>query len=267
MSHINNIIVVGYPKSGNTWVTRLIAEVVECPVGGFYNSFNPSYKEIAIEGQDRMSSYKCYKSHHQLHELNSSPNDKIIYVVRDPRDVIISGANFFNFDHKLLISKIIGRNILSRGILKMLNKYFYSKKFKIQKMYQAVLLGSQDAHYWCRISWQKHIKPYMNAENVLIIRYEDLIDDSYVEMKKVLKHIGIEKNKKSVLKAIDKQSFKKKREKFLNDGDIKKAEFLRCGKSKQWIKDLSKGQVDSINHDFKKEMELLRYVDSALKRV
>lgn len=29
------IIVTGYPKSGNEWVSRLIAAVVGCPVSGF----------------------------------------------------------------------------------------------------------------------------------------------------------------------------------------------------------------------------------------
>ena len=45
---MKNIIVVGYPKSGCTWATRLVAELVGCPVGGFWQS---DKKEIAVEGE------------------------------------------------------------------------------------------------------------------------------------------------------------------------------------------------------------------------
>ena len=44
----NNIVIAGYPKSGNTWLTRLVAEVLKCPVVGFLEQ--PQNNEIAIEG-------------------------------------------------------------------------------------------------------------------------------------------------------------------------------------------------------------------------
>ena len=66
---MKKIIVVGYPKSGCTWATRLVAELVGCPVAGFWQS---DKKEIAIEGEDRVSDFRCYKSHHQLAELGVS---------------------------------------------------------------------------------------------------------------------------------------------------------------------------------------------------
>ncbi|HLC16083.1 MAG TPA: hypothetical protein VJL89_07640 [Thermodesulfovibrionia bacterium] len=54
MSH-KTIFVVGYPKSGCTsfslWLTSLVAELLECPVKGFWEEQKDN--EIAIEGQER----------------------------------------------------------------------------------------------------------------------------------------------------------------------------------------------------------------------
>ena len=87
---MKKIIIAGYPKSGNTWLSRLTANLVGCPVEGFL--YNPNNVEIAIEGTERVSDYRVYKSHHQLSELTKEDiqNSKIIYVVRDPRDVLCS---------------------------------------------------------------------------------------------------------------------------------------------------------------------------------
>ena len=34
------VYVVGYPKSGCTWLTRLVAELLGCPVSGFLGAVN-----------------------------------------------------------------------------------------------------------------------------------------------------------------------------------------------------------------------------------
>lgn len=118
---MKNVIIVGYPKSGNTWITRLTAELIGCPVSGFWNE--PDNQEIAVEGQSRNSEFRCFKSHHPLSELSNTFDTKdhkknhIIYVIRDPRDVSVSGAHYFKFENRF----------------KRLQKIFYScygsKKF------------------------------------------------------------------------------------------------------------------------------------------
>jgi hypothetical protein len=53
-----DVIIVGYPKSGNTWVTRLVAELIGCPVVGFLDY--DDQPEIAREGLNRRSDYQCF---------------------------------------------------------------------------------------------------------------------------------------------------------------------------------------------------------------
>ncbi len=101
-----NIIIVGYPKSGTTWLSRLVAELVSCPLQGDwgFEDLNAPYKE----GQNRTSEFQVFKSHHTFQEIKSASNldiHKIIYIIRDPRDVVISGVHYFNFLPKLLAEK------------------------------------------------------------------------------------------------------------------------------------------------------------------
>src|SRR6056297_564086 len=93
------VIASGYPKSGNTWLTRLTAQLIGCPVKGFWTQ--PQNKDHAIEGTERVSEYRCFKSHHTYQSLEESfttfgnRTEKVIYIVRDPRDVAISATFFF----------------------------------------------------------------------------------------------------------------------------------------------------------------------------
>ncbi|MEP3300408.1 MAG: hypothetical protein ABJO05_00390, partial [Roseibium sp.] len=79
------IVVVGYPKSGNTWLTRLIADTLNCPSKGYAGIANNH--DIALEGEDRTSNRFLLKSHH-VHatwDRVRHPRVKMISIVRDPR--------------------------------------------------------------------------------------------------------------------------------------------------------------------------------------
>ena len=144
---VKNIIVVGYPKSGCTWATRLVAELVGCPVGGFWQS---DKKEIAIEGEDRISDYRCYKSHHQLAELEVQPNEPetwIIYILRDPRDIAISGASYFQFDRFPKLAALFrsvrrGEKLYRHTLYPLLVRQDY----RLEQMTEALLHGSAAVH-------------------------------------------------------------------------------------------------------------------------
>ena len=105
------IIIAGYPKSGNTWLTRLVANLVDCPVAGFWGS---DHDEIASEGASRMSEFECYKAHQTYEDLiqcsDWSGDCSVIYIIRDPRDVALSGANFFRF-YRFYFFRWMSRNI------------------------------------------------------------------------------------------------------------------------------------------------------------
>lgn len=231
---MKNIIVVGYPKSGCTWATRLVAELVGCPVGGFWQRRK---NEIAIEGEERVSDFRCYKSHHQLADLGAQPNDPdtwIIYVLRDPRDIAISAANYFQFD------RFPGLATLFRNLRRGEKFYRHTfapllvrENYRLERMTEALLHGSAAVHNWVRVSWRDHWRPYQEA-GVPIVRYEDLLAAPEDQSIRMLRHLGIERTPEQIATAVRNQSFDYKKEALLRGGDTGRAKFLRVGKSGQW---------------------------------
>ena len=45
-----------------------------------------------------------FKAHQLYGELDAAVSDKIIYILRDPRDIIVSGAGFF-YPHKFIFKE------------------------------------------------------------------------------------------------------------------------------------------------------------------
>ena len=231
---VKKIVVVGYPKSGCTWATRLVAELVGCPVAGFWQS---DKKEIAVEGEHRVSDFRSYKSHHQLAELGLQPNDPdslLIYVLRDPRDIAISAANYFQFDRFPRLAALFrsvrrGEKLYRHTLYPLL----VSQNYRFERMTGALLHGSAEVHNWCRVSWREHWRPYEQA-GVPIIRYEDLLAKPEEQSRRILRHLGIERSVEAIAAAVENQSFQRKKEALLRDGETGQAKFLRVGKSGQW---------------------------------
>ncbi|MFW5886400.1 MAG: sulfotransferase domain-containing protein, partial [Bacteroidota bacterium] len=84
------IYIVGYPKSGNTWLTRLVGDTLNSPTGSAYGKHQA---DLATEGWNRPGKYIVLKSHHSQKDKPEfiTTQSKIIYIYRDFRDVLISG--------------------------------------------------------------------------------------------------------------------------------------------------------------------------------
>ena len=81
--------VVGCPKCGNTWLSRLVGEAIDAPVGGTWHQTRNMWKQPACaEGSDRISDHWIYQEH--LYDPSVAKNDKTIFINRDPRDVIVA---------------------------------------------------------------------------------------------------------------------------------------------------------------------------------
>jgi hypothetical protein len=101
--------ILGYPKSGTTWLARLLGDALNSPVGSIVPAEDD--KCIATEGQDRPGRYYIRQGHavpvEDGDELipdrfsfahKNLTNEKIAILIRDPRDVAVSAAHHWNMD-------------------------------------------------------------------------------------------------------------------------------------------------------------------------
>lgn len=251
------MIVCGFPKSGNTWLTRLTAELIGCPVAGFWNQ--PHNKELAIEGRDRVSDYECYKAHHSLSNLkktletSGNGSERIIYIVRDPRDVAVSASYFFRFPPINFSKKNRVKKKLTDWYIK-----FFGRTRDPSKIIDSMIQGT-DSFSWITVPWDKHAEEYIQS-GTYVIRYEDLLASAVKEAEKLVAYLGMERSRQEIERAVKNQSFDYKKRQFFKAKKEHQANFLRKGESGQWKTELTESQIHKIEEAFHDIMVRLGYL-------
>ncbi len=232
-----NIVVVGYPKSGNTWCTRLVAQVLKAPVVGFFGA-SKDKEEIAEEGQDRESDFAVYKGHHPYRRLSQSPVEHTaIYVVRDPRDVAVSGAHFFPS--------------------KAYNTAKGTELDPFEAMVRTICEGG--VYPGCKKPWANLVRPYLHNK-AFHVRYEDMLENPEQEVGRILAYLNVERSNGDIAEAIGEQSFDKARSRFTGTKGKRNEKLMREGKSGQHAAYLSSEQIERINTACAREMKRLKYL-------
>jgi len=246
MTAKKTIVVVGYPKSGNTWTTGLVAQLLNCPVRGFLDE--PENDEIAIEGSERISEYEVLKAHQPWPMLVRSPTPihKIIYVVRDPRDIAVSGAHYFDFEK-----------------FKSFRDKFIDEKFAA--MAETVCHGS--SYPWCNVSWSQHVSGYLpELRGAFLVRYEDLLNNGKEQLKRMTLFLDVERSDQEIEECLAAQSFDAVRRKAIEQGDLRKQNFLRSGGGHQYLDSLTAEQTKAIELSCARGMQALGYLPAAVER-
>lgn len=82
-----NIYVTGQPRSGNTWLNRLLGDALSSPLRAHETNVDntPSYVGAKQDGE-----YMINKMHH----LAKPDDGPIVFIQRDPRDVIVARRHY-----------------------------------------------------------------------------------------------------------------------------------------------------------------------------
>jgi hypothetical protein len=220
-NNYEKIYVAGFPKSGNTWLTRLLADILDSPAGtGMKGDDN---KEIASDSNDEIlkrnnnPKYKILKTHFLFPFLQKEIDNnikKIVYIKRDFRDVVISAF----FHHEKINEKYVMLQSSKELKENNISLFTYLKKRRRLWLHLIKICRQWSANVG---SWDYHIDSYKNINNsqiaIAYTSYEKLKGNTYSEIKKILNDLKIETPKdEKILTAIKNQSFDKKKESYKN---------------------------------------------------
>ena len=275
------ILLASYPKSGNTYLRSflstyffskdgtynfdLLKNIRQYPKSSlFYNlGINIADKHEVAKSHLKVQStlnkekgLRFLKTHsglvkmdgYSFTDLNNSLG--VIYIVRDPRDVIISFSHHNNQPVSETLKMIEDNYVLDN-----------------EENRVPVYMGSWSFHY---NSW----KSFKNSNKYLLVKYEDLISDKEKIFKNILIFIKklshgnfqINENKiKKVIQEIEFEKLKKLEEKWgfpeaKNNKDGKKISFFRKGLSGDWKNNLDLKIINSVEKSCGKEMKELGYI-------
>jgi len=204
-------------------------------------------------------------------------NSKIIYIVRDFRDVLVSSFfHHYRIDSKLvlkqsksidlytLIMRILWRSIIFNIEILKMSRYWAS--ISGGKSFIAFLKGIVSLR-WIKDMrggvvgrWDEHVMYWKNfSSNVAFIRYEDMLVDPNETLNYALKKIKIHFDMNDLNKSINNQSFDKKKTEYLAQGLSEKADFLRKGIQGDYINYLNQSTLKTINNRYGHVMKILKY--------
>lgn len=271
-----------YPKSGSTWVRSFLTcllfsqdnnlnindiKIRAFPTKKDYENINENSENIneiiqnSLHAQSRINldnKIKFFKTHSANWRSNNDlftdeeNTDSVIYIVRDPRNIITSIKNHFDFDS---YEK-------SLNFMKNEQTIIGNKKSK-SEIDLLTIISSWSNHYK---SWKKIKKDY------LLIKYENLVDNSFDEFGKISNFLKKKHNyqysETEVAKSIENTSFDKlklqeKEGGFIeavtdNKGNLRK--FFNLGPKNDWRNILDKKTTRLVEESFEKEMIELGYL-------
>ena len=265
-----------YPKSGNTFVRALLSsylnnenEDVFSKMRGIRSfpkksSFNNIIDEDLLKN-DRMQLFKYFLSAQKkinennklnfvkTHNFFGSTNgyeftDKentagAIHIVRDPRSIAVSYAHHSDISFEKSVDLLLMEN----------------------------RIGINDGGYpEARMSWKIHLQSWLNCTfPKLLIKYEDLNQDTYSTFKKILIFINqflgnkFEINEDKIKNTIEICSFhnlSKLENKIGFKEKEKNVNFFRKGENKEWEKILPPELIRKIENKYLDELKKLNYI-------
>ena len=266
-----------YPKSGNTWLRMFLKSYFQksdtefklqdtitddfqskgFPSLSILKHLNIDYFKFSevVKNWELMQDFinlnnktNFVKTHNSMctigpYKFTSSRNTLGgIYLIRDPRDVLVSYSHHVGLDYQTTLEHMSS-----------------SDNYESTTTHKMTLLGSWADHY---NSWKNY-----KSSKILIIKYEDMVLDTFNTFLKILKYLSeiddaiIDENK--IKRSLKQTEFGRLQKMEKKQGFIEKGKselFFRKGKTGAWKNELSVDLSKKIEKKFNKEMVELGYL-------
>lgn len=185
----DDTMIVSYPRSGNTWTRFLIANLLHpSDEVDFLNieRLIPDTSSISSRALKRIARPRVIKTH----EYFDHRYPKVIYIVRDPRDVVLS---YYNFQRKY-------RQI--------------DDTYPLEKYVDDFVEGRLISRSWG--TWAENVGTWIAARsktpNFVLVRFEDLVEETNRELARLGTFLGVTVTKELLERAIARSSAEHMRE-------------------------------------------------------
>ena len=271
-----------YPKSGNTWVRIFINSLIyddgnesninDLKIGQFPNRSHfkgiteniddiKNFAQNCINAQLKINlddQTKFFKTHHAYWSFGKdrfTDNQNtlgVIYIIRDPRNVITSIKNHYNYKN---YEKALEFLLNEKKVIGIKNS-----KNEVDLPH---IISSWKNHYnsWCKMK-----------KNFLLIKYEELIDNPLEEFGKISNYLekllGKKFSKERIVRSINNCNFDKLKNKEEMSGFIESQKnernnpipFFNLGPKNNWRNLVSHNIRKKIEAAFENEMIKLNYL-------
>jgi len=224
---------LSFPKSGRTWLRNILAHIRAGEENKKFSLGSPEFlpfigSEIIMNhgGATGKGDYYHFNKHFFWKKLKFR-GKKIVFLIRDPRDTVVS--------------------------------YYYQKTYRIrQKNQKNISEFVREKNYGIEHiinflnKWIRELKK-KDKNSWIIIKYEDLKADTFREVKKILDFWGIKIEDDIIKQAIEQSSFAKmkEKEKSANPNSHK----ARKGKIGGYREELSKEDIKFIEEKINKNLD------------
>lgn len=214
----DDIFLVSYPRSGNTWLRFLLASII-------HNAHNIDFKLIEKYAPDLYmhdNNYLLTLNRPRIiksHEKYNRDYNNVVYLFRDVRDVVISMYYYLRKQRSTL----------------HFDEYF--NLFIDGKIFQNLNFGS----------WPENVRSWMeNKTSITFVKYEDVLSNPQKAILKILNYLHIDYEDQNVNDAIEKYDFRNMAKIERNTHDVN---YLDTSKEIRFIRQGTRGQWKSFLHD------------------
>ena len=236
--------VVSYPRSGNTWTRFLIANLVYPEKNVGFTNIEKLIPDTSSQSNRALKATprpRIIKSH----EYFDHRYRKVIYIVRDPRDVALS---YYDFQRKYMQ---------------------IDDAYPLEQYVEDFVQGRLISIDWG--TWAENVSSWIytrgKSKNFLLLRYEDMMKDTTRELTRIAQFFGIEAAPTRLQEVIDRSSADRMRELEKLEADRwiatknrrKDIPFVRVAKAGGWRTSLPLKSVEQIENAWGDLMITLGY--------